>query len=333
MYRWSGNFIKNLGLGARRVAKIILILAVFLALTFSRSAVVQRPSSSADAAPPTKPAAVKRWIGVQYCYVKHRSPDFFKDYPLNSAFEAVHVYPRPYGVGEGQSAFVFLESGDLDYIRRLNAGNPQVVNWMMREDNGSLYRSPQPGAVTDQAQWFPILLSGNIVKITEVVGQRGRVDGLTDAALRAGSVDRESTPYFIHWVSVIWRDGRVTNTPRGYGLMPIYDPADFRSKAISEMWVSMDDLLCPIDLSRSFMTRIDPSRVEGVALHRSPQLGEDNLLGSRGNAVRLFPLQMGGEPFHIWQVTRDGTLTWGLTDWGYLLLRDGTHYNVTWRGG
>ncbi len=244
--------------------------------------------------------------GIQFCYIKHHRLN--PTYALASAFEVEHVFPAPTGPGEGQSGWVLLDQSKMAFVSSLNTAD--YMRWAVRDNSsGSLYSRTASGT-----RWFVILMPGNIVEITEVVGHRGKVAGLINAPLSAIEINRDTTPYFVSWTPVIWKDGRITNPPRGYGVVPIFNPGDYPSHAIEEIWVEMSDLICPIDLSQSYKTSIASWVWLGLRVHWDPSL-------SSPVSTKIYP----GNPFWIWKV-EDG---WALTDWGWILLRSTAGWDYT----
>jgi hypothetical protein len=92
--------------------------------------------------------------------------------------------------------------------------------------------------------------------------------------------------------------------------MPILNPSQYASHAIDEIWVNMSDLLCPIDLSQSYRTTIASWVTLGLRVHWEPTL-------SSPVATKLYPFTS----FWVWQTSKDGNLTWALTDWGWAVIQ------------
>jgi hypothetical protein len=251
--------------------------------------------------------------GIQYCYVKHLDPaKIFKNYSLNAVFEAVQVYPAPTGPGEGQSGWIALNSTDLDYFRALNASNGQFINWAFQTGSGSLYASPLRGSIATTAHWFVVAMSGNIVEVTDVRNGRARIAGLANASdLDAAVINRDAAPYFVDRVMVLWRDGHISDTPAGLGYMPVWNPDQFYNHGIDQLWMNLSDLVCTVDLARSYKTTIASWVTLGLRVHSAQSLTGSNI---------THYLYAKDAPFWIWKTDSVGGVTWGLTDWGWAVL-------------
>jgi len=156
---------------------------------------------------------------------------------LSAVYETVPLSPRP-GHGKIQ---VVVEQSLVDFVDAINGHVKRIMNYII---SGKIIKR-EGGSKRGYKYKFPIIAySGNYARIAEIEkyhGQEwGRFRGLPGLVGVDEALSSEMQT-MIHRMYVVWRNGRISDTPQGIVRMPVIEPAAF-SNQDKELWISMDAL-------------------------------------------------------------------------------------------